>query len=272
MTISLICWSKDRPSQLFTLLESISRYAPDIFNINIIYRVSNPFFEEGYDKLWKISPIKPLHMKYEEDFEKDTKEQVDIYSGKFVSFATDDCVFYKKVDRRVLLNTLPQFDNCVWSLRLGYNTVLQNIHTGQMQPPLNVHVEHENHLSWPLNYYHPHDNYGYPFGLDLHIFRRSLILPILEEIEFRSTNELESRLTTGYRDRIDEMRSFKHSVAVNIPVNTVSGITRAGEQHGISKEELNQRFLEGWKIDLEKISQEKIAGCHQEISFSFTTC
>jgi hypothetical protein len=198
-----------------------------------------------------------------------TKFAVNEHNEELVSFATDDCVFFREVNKFQLLKALPEQNNQVFSLRLGYNTIMQNVHTGQTQPPLNIKVEHENHLSWPLAFYHPHDNYGYPFGLDLHVFRKTLIKPILDEIEFRSTNELESQLTTKYRHRVDEMRSFKHSVAVNIPINTVTGVTRAGEFHAVSKEELNQRFLDGWKIDLAEIAKHKIIGCHQEIPFSW---
>jgi hypothetical protein len=266
--INLIIWSKDRAAQLFLLLESLARFAPNIFGVNIIYKASTAEFAKGYEELWDKRSLLPL-MLVEKDFYKDTYREVAIGLQDFVSFATDDCVLYRPIHFTILKDALPEHNNQVFSLRLGYNTVVQNIHTGQMQPPLNVHIEHENYLSWNPAFYNPHDNYGYPFGLDLHVFRKSLILPILDEIEFHSTNELESKLTTNYRHMVDEIRSFKQSVAVNIPINTTNGVTRAGEQHGISKEELNQRFLDGWKIDLEKISKEDVKSCHKEIAFSW---
>jgi hypothetical protein len=63
------------------------------------------------------------------------------------------------------------------------------------------------------------------------------------------------------------MSSYKKSVAVNIPCNNMSKITRAGETFGYSTEYLNEQFLAGQRISLDKIidKKEEIIGCHQEI-------
>ncbi len=277
--ITLIVWSKDRACQCHLLGTSIQKYAKSIFETNIIYKYSNDSFRDGYHRLIEseleyedYQDIFTFHL--EKDFEEITKRIIRESKNEYIAFSTDDSVFYRGVtsngffkglDKVILQNALPKYNNEVFSFRLGYNTIIQNCHTGQLQPPLNIHVNHGGWLSWPIAMYNPHDNYGYPFGLDLHVFRRDLLLPIMEEIEFKSTNELESILTTNYRHKIDELRSFEHSVAVNIPINSVTQVTRAGEQHPLSKEELNQKFLDGYIIDLENISKQDIRGCHAEL-------
>jgi hypothetical protein len=65
------------------------------------------------------------------------------------------------------------------------------------------------------------------------------------------------------------MRSFKHSIAVNIPVNGMSGVTRHGEAHPYTLEELNNKYLAEQVIDLDFIMQNQIFGCHQEVPFKF---
>lgn len=269
MKIDLLIWSFDRAAQLNGLISSIERFC-SIFNISIIYNYSNHTFGYGYEKLIantkNILWIKELPNR----FFGHTQYAISQGNSDFISFATDDCIFYRQIDKVALSQALPRYNNQVFSFRLGYNTIIQNIHdNNKSQPPLNFHIEHENYLSWPIDKYYSHDNYGYPFGLDLHVFRRDLINQIFKEIEFQSTNELESILTNNYRHLIDEMRSFKQSCAVNIPINTVTKVTKAGEKYSISKEELNQKYLDGYVIDLEDIENTTFKSCHAEIPIKF---
>src|SRR6185436_1404072 len=145
----------------------------------------------------------------------------------------------------------------------------QVIHRGTKQQPLNYVIEKDGYLSWPIWAYHPHENYGYPFGLDFHIYRRSLISSLLEQIEYKNTSELESQLTTRFRNKVDELRSFKNSCAVNLPLNCAGGVTRAGEINPVSLENLNEKYLDGYIIDIDDISKQNIKGCHQEIPIKF---
>lgn len=273
--IHLIIFSKDRACQLHCLLNSIATYAQDVFVTSVIYTFSNKEFEKGYDKLWSKSPVVPLHMRYEEDFggfEKTVKSTIDMFGYKYVAFSTDDTIIFKKIDTQMLKEALPQLYNQCFSFRLGENTIQQDIHNNTIQPPLNLKVQHNGWLSWPVYAYHPHHNYGYPFGLDLHIFRRNMIKPIVEDLEFNSTNQLESQLINGFRHKVDELRSFNESVAVNIPINSVTNITQTGMFSPISLEELNQKFLDGWIIDLDDLSKKEYKGCHQEADFRFIKC
>lgn len=264
--IDLIIWSFDRASQLNTLLTSIRRNC-NIFNIKIVYNFSNKFFQDGYIKLIADNTT-CFWTRDNGDFEEQTKFALAHCRTDYVSFSTDDCVFHKKVDKSVLEAALPEFDNQVFSFRLGYNTLEQDIHRGTKQPPLNMHAVKEGWIAWDVNKYHPHDNYGYPFGLDLHVFRRDLINNLLKNMDFNSTNQLETNLC-GQRGKIDEMRAFFESVAVNIPINTINNTTITGLYHPISKEELNEKWLNGEVIDVEDVENTKFIGCHQEHNFKF---
>jgi hypothetical protein len=272
--IDLIIWSMDRAAQLDALLRSLDRFANGIFNPWIVYKTSNKDFLNGYkrfaDLKFSFEPFFAYQNIKGTTFESLTKLGLSEGKEDWVAFSTDDTILHKLVDTDILKEALPILPNQVFSLRLGYNTLIQDCHKRTVQPPLNQHINHGKWLSWNIDKYHPHENYGYPFGLDLHVFRRELIVPILEEIEFSSTNDIESQLTTNYRSKIDELRSFENSCAVNIPINTVTGITRAGERHPVLKEELNRKWLEGWKIDLEDIMKTEFFGCHQEHKFNWS--
>lgn len=267
--IDLIIFSMDRACQLEALLRSIKRNC-DIFEIKIVYNCSTDRFKQGYEKLIASDTG---HIEYwireSGNFQEKTLHALSQCREDFISFSTDDTVMTKKVDLNALQAALPAFNNQVFSFRLGYNTIEQDIHRGTRQPPLNQHVNHGNWLSWDINKYHPHENYGYPFGLDLHVFRTDLIRNLLSSMEFCSTNQIEGNLTTHHRNKIDEMRCFPESVAVNIPINTVTGVTIAGKINPISKEELNEKWLNNEIIDLEDIENTSFKGCHSEKQFKF---
>ena len=68
-----------------------------------------------------------------------------------------------------------------------------------------------------------------------------------------------------------KMASFITSKLVNTPSNVVQDVfqNRAGEEHGYSVKDLNDKFLAGESIDLTKIDFSKIEGCHQELEYVF---
>lgn len=265
--IKLIIYSRDRASQLNLLLQSIRKYASNIFSIDIIWNYSNKHYEEGYEKLkLTTSEINWLYQPTSLDFKKLTLESLE--NCEHICFSTDDEVVFDYIDKEKLFSNLPKFDNHIFSLRLGFNTIEQDIHRGTKQPPLNIYVERDGVLTWPINFYHPHHNYGYFGSLDMTIYRTSLLNRILPKINFKNTNELEGGLTQ-FREECSYISSFKHSVAVNLPVNNLSGYTLVNEKFAYTNEELNEKYLAGYEIDLESISQTPMIGAHQQIPYSW---
>ncbi len=263
--IHLIVWSKNRAAQLHLLLESIEKNMPDSFITSVIY-THTPEFESGYDRLMSEFDDSRFGFFREVDFHNQTMSLVSDQGFDNVAFSTDDTVVYRdhgKFDEGLMDNSI-----CTFSLRYGLNTTVQNYHTGQLQPPLNVagvRGFHPEVLDWVFSHYGPHDNYGYPFGLDMHIFNREMMLGLLKYMPFKNTNELESGLFHKKAEVPQNIRSFRYSVAVNIPNNNLSGVTRAGEVHSHSVEELNRAYVDGKKIDLHGLMLHDVHGCHQEI-------
>lgn len=266
--IKLIIYSRDRAAQLDLLLRSIKQYAGNIFSTDIIWNYSDRRYEEGYEKIIAENPDSVFYYQYtKEEFRDITLDILDC-NEEHVCFSTDDEVIVKPIDKLKLFNNLPKFDNHIFSLRLGFNTIEQDIHRGTKQPPLNIYVERDGVLTWPINFYHPHHNYGYFGSLDMTIYRTSLLNRILPKINFKNTNELEGGMTQ-FRDECSYMSSFSESVAVNLPVNNLSGYTLVNEKFAYTNEELNEKYLAGYEIDLCSISQTPIVGSHQQIPYSW---
>lgn len=268
--IDLIIWSKDRPAQLHLLLDSIQKYMPNAFKTTVIYTYTSEAYKQGYDEIIVNKTLQDevarcmFGFKYESDFRTDTMEVIGL-SDRFVCFSTDDTVLTRPAEFK------PEYMDRVatFSLRLGFNTIEQDIHAGTQQPPLNTYDDEGDTISWFFGDYHPHHNYGYPFGLDMHVYHKKDIYDLTRYMPFKNTNELETGLFHKKLCVSPRMRSFKESVAVNVPVNSISGVTRAGEVHGSPTEFLNSEYLSGKRISLDAVSNEKIVGCHQEIKLEW---
>jgi hypothetical protein len=252
---NLIIWSKDRAAQLDLLIRTIDSQPYQPFEIiDVVYKSTTKEFDDGYKILRKIYPHVFFWSEKWDSFEHHTKSLVD---GDSVFFSTDDTILYSNLPSK-----LPyiNYGEC-FSLRLGTNTIVQNCHTGELQEPLNKFVDNGMFIAWNPHLYQATSNYGYCFGLDMCGYNATQIRNIFKQINFKTTNELESRLF-NYRSGITVMNSFRKSVAVNIPFNNISGVT-ACMSNTPSLSQLNTDFLDGKRLQYD-ISV-KVQGCHQEI-------
>lgn len=268
--IHLIIFSKDRACQLDLLLRSIKRNCPDTFITTILYTYSNQDFKLGYANLFlRRKEFGPLFSNKfwfieERNFQDDIKNLIEEKSFEWVALSTDDTVIYRQMpDFWTWKNKLTP-DICTFSLRYGLNTTLQDCFRNLYQPLLNGYQDEGDTISWDFSQYHPNANYGYPFGLDMHIYRRDILWSLIKNMEFNDSNQLESGLFYKKHLCPSLIRSFKESVAVNIPSNNISGVTQAMENNLL---ELNSKYLEGYEISLEDIMKERIIGSHQDIKY-----
>jgi hypothetical protein len=278
VSISAIIFSKDRACQLELLLRSIDKNCPDLFDeIVILWNFSNQHYIAGYQKLQEIYDLSDKHSFLCED-NQDTcldnfgDETVRLIKGSrdHVCLLTDDTVFYRPFEfKGKFVDQFLQEEKSVFSLRLGYNTVIQNIHAQPKtyQPYLHFRLEEDGLLSWKPRDYNCLNNYGYPFSIDGHIYNTEFLSSLVSQFTFNNTNQLESRLF-DYRHYVNKMYSFIESCCVNVPINNMSNFTVAGKFFPLSTKELNTAFLNGKKIRLEDVEKVKIKGCHQEINYS----
>lgn len=274
--IQLIIWSRDRACQVETLLHSIETFAPDIFETHLIYSCSGKDFYAAYDKLAEERDDHYIHLKVDGRGKSKLLELMEGWNNKQVALATDDTVLYIPIPAPPV-----QFmEDCdIFSLRLGKNTIVQNYATGEYQPILQSYdVEFYGPYAfgdldknpsavvyaWNFLNYHPHCNYGYPFGLDMHVYNKSMLLPIVERCSFDKPNELETELFK-FRSHINpRMKCFDQSCAVNVPITNMSTITTS---EGVSLEMLNGQYLAGKKLRYK--FDKPIIGCHQILAYEF---
>ena len=116
-------------------------------------------------------------------------------------------------------------------------------------------------------------DWGYPMSLDGHVFRHGDIFPLVQQIEFRNPNTFEIALNSNRIKARPLMTCYAELVVVNLPVNRVQNDynNRAGEECGVTVEELNALFLAGKRVNLAPIYALKDnRGCHHELHLQLT--
>lgn len=266
--INAIIFSKDRASQLRLLLESINKNAPGIFNINILYKASNNDFAVAYEKLMDEDIVENITWALEHDFKSQNLKLLES-ELPYTCFFTDDDIIYQPVNEQVIAECLESDDDVFcFSLRLGKNiTVCYTQNSGNVLVPLEE-TESIVKWDWTLHYM----DFGYPLSVDGHIFRTDDIRTLSNKVPYTNPNTFEAALQIFDNFPKIKMAAFVHSKLVNTPANIVQNVfaNRKGEQHGMSVEELNKKYLADEIIDYNAIDFSNIVGCHQELKFEFS--
>lgn len=275
--IEAIIFSKNRAARLDLCLSSI------LLNCNIFKKIIVIYtYSDGHKNSYKnlISDyLDYSNIIFRQETLKLNEEFVYACNNlehPYVCFITDDTVFYRYCDVSAE-DIVKTFDSktMTFSLRLGYNTLLQNYKTGEYQEPLFNAVEINNKIiKWNYTKYYPLLNYGYPISLDGHIYDRDEIQNLIECIPINSLRDFEGKLCLNYRNlyntRKPNMCSLKQSVCVNIPIESSLGGLYCSDKLETSVEEELNNYNRGMRLDLSTGDFNKVEGCHQEIKIGWT--
>lgn len=257
--------------QTYALISSIKEYCPALFNINVLYTYSQEEYQRGFQRLSELfeyyglnknpNPFATFIYHKSGEFK---KTLIDILSDQrynHVCFATDDSLIFREAEYELIEERME--DVSCFSLRYGLNTVMQSHMENRYQPPLSTYTDEEETISWDFHDYHPFNNYGYPFGLDFHVYHREEFVNLCKRIEFDRPTELETNLLQ-FRDIIKpKIRSFKESCAVNVPLSNMTGATASME---VDVKFLNDEYLSGKRLSY-IYNPEDIIGSHQNLEW-----
>lgn len=272
-----IILSKDRPAQLHLCLESIEKNSKGIFDtISVLYDADNTFSEFGYGEVKKAFP--KVSFIDEVNYYEDIKSLVDV-DYKLTAFFTDDDIMYGEipVHRFHIQSLFRELDPvCCLSLRLGLNTVIQDpyIQSPTQPPSSGFHnIESGRFIAWQWRDCPPYMNFGYPMSVDGHIFRTSELANVLSQCKFNNPNQQEIAMSSKADMMGVYMVCFPRSVLINTPLNRVQStcMNRAGEIHGQTPADMIDKYLSGYKLDLNSLNGIEIVGCHQEIDLKWIT-
>lgn len=139
--IPLFISSKNRPSQLRLLLESIGVNTNSLFDITVLYKYDSSGYKLGYEKLKEEKILSNLTFVEEEqgvngNFLNQMREYI-TSAGKLFSLMVDDNIVYRNIDATTE-EIEEQFTDDVFcvSLRLGKNTTVANHLKPHIETPL----------------------------------------------------------------------------------------------------------------------------------------
>jgi hypothetical protein len=265
--MNIIIFSKDRACQCDLTLTSLFKNAKELcHNVSVLYTGSNERYFLGYNKL--IEKWKKDVVFVKQGIFKDDLISLAHTTFAFNCFFTDDDIIYRPIEDceiiRSLLERSPEI--CTFSLRMGSNITIQDYHRNI--PIVRPDITYYNDINiWKWRNAFPNTNYSYPLSVDGHIFRTEEINRFLDKFDYDNPNSFEGRIQQ-FNDKLPPlMCSFSKSVVVNTPINRVQETCTnlAGVQYGITPEYMNDLWIQGFSINLDKMNFSNIYGCHQEL-------
>lgn len=264
----LIVFSYDRPLQLYAFLETLKRNVSGIEEKHVIYKTSDDRYEEGYAIVKEDFPDVIFHAQTRQptgDFKELVLKVTRQSKSDYISYAVDDILITHPFDIRNCVSAMNKYDAYTFSVRCGLN--LDYDHSYGKKNLSYFEMTPEGMCLWTI-----HNGtriWRYPNHVDFSLHRKNEILPDLQTITFSAPNSMEegwarllyvnvyeylptqkTRLVqlsaTGFKRAL----AFKESKMVNIPLNLVNA-ENMNRNMGYSPEHLNERFIEGYKLDTE---------------------
>jgi len=266
--IKIIAFSKNRPVQLFALIESFFRHCADAdFADFVVLYKSDPEYAETYKDVLSLVP-KSVRTIEEGNFQKDLTRELIFSRSEYSMFLVDDIVFKAAFSLSNCLSVLLKNSECLsFSLRLGRGLdACYSCSCAQREPSFTQEGE-----ILVFNHVNEGGDYGYPISLDGNIFRAKEFNDLCYRIDFRfsSPNTLESALSAiSKHSYLPNTACFIEPKLFNIPDNIVNtDIRNRNEQNDPA------RFLRIWndgrKIDIWKFAGVKNTSCHFPMEYEY---
>ncbi|MEI6226502.1 MAG: glycosyltransferase, partial [Deltaproteobacteria bacterium] len=261
-----LVFSKDRPLQLDGTLRSWKLHARETtrFQMTVLYTASSSRMEALYRQVRRDHP--DVWFVRERDFRRDLL--VLLRGQDEVLFVVDDCVFVREVPLETLSGLLDADPDAIGlSLRLGENTThCYSMNQPQRVPAVTRPAEGVIRFAWPGSDL----DFAYPLEVSSSLYRLDLLLPLLESLEFKNPNTLESELAaaaSGFRESRPSLLSSAVSMAFCLPVNRVQDAfeNRAGVTNARTAAELEERYRAGARMDVAALSGHVPGACHEEL-------
>lgn len=270
-TIDLVIFSKNRPLQLYALLESCEWYLSGVQQLSVIYYADEQFkaaYAAVAARFAGAHFIEQAQLGARGDFKNLTLRACCATDAAYLVFAVDDIVVIDTVDLRRCAQLLEQYNAYGFYLRLGTDITecyMERRHTGQ--PPLQL-LEHD---VYRWQFHTGSGDWGYPHTVDMTLFRKEDIEPFLTKMSYHSPNTLEGHWA-GYAGSVMKQYGlcFERSKMVNFPLNLVQ-VDWTANRHSDECDVhfLLEKFYQGLKMDISVLHQFPHKAPHAEYKPTF---
>ena len=279
--ISAIVFSKDRALQLDLTLSSIKRNFKQVSEVCVIFHTSEEH-SHSYEILTKEFPDIQFVRQRTHDtggLFSDIDTIITHCDQEYICFLTDDNIAYSPVVfSKSVLDGLFQNPFACLSLRLGSNIRKRDYGDGVLRDDcLPPRERNDPFLTWNRTTIPVGGYWSYPLSVDGHIFRKQDTKRFAKELNIlnssgafdwkQTPNEFEAKLQRFWFDIPPLMASLRMSCIVNSPNNRVQNTikNRHGDEFSYDAQFLNEKFLGGYRINLDHIDFPEIVCPHQEL-------
>ncbi len=249
----LIVFSFDRPLQLYAFLESVECYVQGLSSVSVVYRISNKEMKKAYKKVKKrftsVSFIEQSLNRPKADFKEKTMNAISGGLSNYLVFAVDDIIVKNYVNITDCTRFLKMTQAHGFYLRLGTNITYCYMNKRSQNIPELFSIE--NIYAWRFR--GAQSDWCCMNTVDMTIYAREKIVPILENLNFTYPNDLEGEWCNSankYGDLDKLGLCYEQSKIVNIPMNQVQYASGCRLSMNISVQDLLKKFQQGYKIDI----------------------
>jgi hypothetical protein len=270
--INGIVFSRDRAAQLSLFLDSVNKNAAGVFDLNVILSHTDEEYDQAYGMVVNNPAYKDINFIEAGNNFKDQVLGLMKTDHDYFSFFLDDDIIYNKVNFEDVTSKIEDDGDVIcFSLRLGENTT-KCYTLGADNVMIDMDMD-DYFMKWDWNLHYL--DFGYPFAMDGHVFRRKDIYKLARKSTFTNVEELEMALFE-YTDSFprNKMVSYRESRLVNAPAGRVQQsiedemtLALKNSEARIRRKKINTLFIEENFINLETIDFSNIEGCHQKIDF-----
>ncbi len=259
-----IIFSKDRPTQLNLLLESLNINVEGSYVVKVLYATSDFSYKIAYTELEKIHSFNDNISFYEEQksFKSSLISIISVVKSSRVFFLVDDIIFKEKINLSTLdsINTFKY----VFSLRNGVN--LNYSYVVQKKQSLPSFVKYNDELlSWKIN--EGELDWSYPLSVDGHLFSFNEVNFWVRYLEYNAPNTFEMKMQIFnfiYKKKLG--LCFNKSIIFNNPCNKVQ--SEVNNLHGsVHQEKLLEFWNQGFKINYNTLNKYNNRSVHEEVEF-----
>lgn len=268
-----IIFSKDRPIQLFALLESYCLHAKAPAPLRIIYDASNSNQREAYQRLqiYFLSLDLSFGIEFTEQsnsFKNTLIQILETVQTRSTFFLVDDIIFTGDVDFELLSQVDPL--KTIVALRLGAN-IKKSYTTSKFENPPTLSPSFLGCNLFDFKWFERGNEWSDPWSLDGNFLSTSELVTITKISSFLAPNSYEIALKT-FNDFISDRKGacFEISKILNLPINKVQSEIN-NQSGGISPEFLLEKWEAGLKIDISKFYNYSPIAPHEEHQMSFVS-
>lgn len=242
-TSDLVVFSFDRPLQLYALLESTEKFVTSLDQISVVYRVSTPAFDNGYERVKKQFPhVRFLKQgeRYGEDFKPLLLQAAFHTSSPYIIFAVDDMIVKDSMDIREGIEQMEETGALGVYYRLGRHLNFSYMQNQPQAVPPSIPLGKK---MWAWQFSSAEGDWRYPHTVDMTLYRKEDIKQFLISLNYTNPNSLESKWALKAKTGGVGIY-YETSKAVNIPLNLVN-LSQNRHMSQYTTEELLTMFLGG---------------------------